>query len=62
VDDQDDDGGAWAHQMELEQREREEAALRRGRRMLAVSRGRQARFETEMKALQERIRNLPCKV
>ena len=57
--DEDDDGGAWAHQVELEQRQREEeAALSRGRRILAVFRWRNRRFENETKAHHERMRSI----
>lgn len=53
-----DDGDAWAHQMQLEQRQREEAALNRGRRILAVFQWRNRRFERETKAHHERMRSM----
>lgn len=57
--DEDDDSAALAHQMELEQRQREEeAALNRGRRILAVFRWRNQRFDRETKARQERMRSI----
>ena len=56
--DDDDQSAAEAHQMELEQREREEAAVARGRRVLAVFRWRNERFQLETKAREERMRNI----
>lgn len=56
--DEDDSSAAEAHQMELEQREREEAAVARGRRVLAVFRWRNKRFQRETEAHQERMRNI----
>ncbi len=58
MDEPEDNGGAWAHQMELEQRQREEEALRRGRRVLAVFRWRNRRFERDTNAHQERMRSI----
>jgi hypothetical protein len=57
--DDEDDSAALAHQMELEQRQQEEeAALNRGRRILAVFRWRNQRFERETKAHTERVRSM----
>lgn len=55
---EDDAGDAWAHQEQLEQRQREEAALRRGRRILAVFRWRNRRFERDTQAHHERMRSI----
>lgn len=56
--DEDDQGAAEGFQMELEQREQEEAAVARGRRVLAVFRWRNERYQRETEAREERMRKL----
>lgn len=53
--DEDDQGAAEAHQMELEQRQQEEEAVRRGRALLASNRRTTKEFEADMTELNERI-------
>jgi hypothetical protein len=53
--DEDDGADAWAHQMELEQRQQEEEAMERHRKLLAESRKGWAEFECEMNAINRRI-------
>jgi hypothetical protein len=57
-----DDGADWWQQQDLEARQQmEEEALARGRQVLAEFRRANAQYDTEMKALTERVRNLTCK-
>lgn len=55
--DEDDQSAAESHQMELEQREQEEAVAR-GRRLLRVSRWRERRMTLNNEAHHERMRKL----
>ncbi len=55
--DDDDDGSAWAHQMELEQRQQEEA-LEASRKLTASFRASNEEFDRDMHALTERIRSI----
>ena len=57
--DDDDQMAAEAYQQELEQRQREEeAAIARSRRLVAVFRWRNRRYERDQKAREERMRKL----
>jgi len=57
-----DDGADWWQQQDLEARQQlEEEALARGRQVLAEFRRDNARFDTEMDALNRRVKELTCK-
>lgn len=54
--DDEDDSGAWAHQMELEQRQQEEEAIARCRALTAEQKARNENFERETNEFWQRIK------